>query len=92
MQAEEMSAPIVADRVSDWEEQSLSGDASSQGRFLIRQGAKGWMVYDRERKGPAHIGPRLAANLTMEEAEHLMQILKYQPERNTSSEVSWEPF
>ncbi len=50
------------------------------------------MVYDRERKGPAHIGPRLAANLTMEEAEHLMQILNTNPKEIPRSEVSWEPF
>lgn len=33
------------------------------------------MVYDRERKGPAQIGTNLAANLTMEQAEHVMRNL-----------------
>jgi hypothetical protein len=38
-------------------------------RFLVRMGCAGWMVYDRERKGPALIGTDLAANLTKEQAE-----------------------
>lgn len=37
--------------------------------FLVRQGSTGWMVYDRERTGPAVIGIDLAANLTKEQAE-----------------------
>jgi hypothetical protein len=36
------------------------------------------MVYDRERKGPAQIGTDLAANLTMEQAEHVMRTLSGQ--------------
>ncbi|MGY4623246.1 hypothetical protein ACVWY3_001002 [Bradyrhizobium sp. USDA 4486] len=38
-------------------------------RFVVRMGGKGWMVYDRERKGPALIGTQWAANLTKEQAE-----------------------
>jgi hypothetical protein len=30
--------------------------ASLPSRFLVRQGGKGWMVYDRQRRGPAMIG------------------------------------
>jgi hypothetical protein len=40
-------------------------------RFLVRQGAKGWFVYDRKRKGPALIGTDLAVGLTKERADHL---------------------
>jgi hypothetical protein len=40
-------------------------------RFLVRQGAKGWFVYDRQRKGPALIGTDLAAGLTKERANQL---------------------
>ncbi|MGO4513445.1 MULTISPECIES: hypothetical protein [Bradyrhizobium] len=54
--------------------------ASSQSRFLIRRGGNGWMVYDRERKGPALIGTDLAANLTMTEAERVKQMLINQPD------------
>lgn len=39
------------------------------GRFLVRMGGAGWMVYDRERRGPALIGTEWAANLTREQAE-----------------------
>ena len=38
-------------------------------------GGKGWMVYDRERKGPAAIGIDLAENLTKEHAERLQRVL-----------------
>lgn len=47
----------------------------SQNRFFIRMGGKGWMVYDRERKGPAAIGIDLAENLTREHAERLQLML-----------------
>jgi len=41
---------------------------SDQPRFLVRQGSKGWMVYDRERKGPALVGTNPAVDLTKERA------------------------
>ncbi len=44
-------------------------------RFLIRMGGIGWMVYDRERRGPALIGADWAANLTREQAERAYEIL-----------------
>ena len=44
-------------------------------RFLVRQGYKGWMVYDRQRKGPALIGTDLAVNLTKENADNVKQML-----------------
>jgi hypothetical protein len=54
-------------------EETMQGDgASSQSRFLIRMGGLGWMVYDRERRGPALIGTELAANLTREQAERAL--------------------
>jgi hypothetical protein len=42
---------------------------------LVRQGAKGWMVYDRQRKGPAMVGTRLAVNLTKQQADHIERTL-----------------
>jgi hypothetical protein len=50
-------------------------------RYFVRQGCKGWMVYDRERKGPALIGVDLAANLTREQAEQMERILIAREER-----------
>lgn len=44
-------------------------------RFLVRQGSKGWIVYDRQRKGPAMIGISLAVNLTKEQAERIERTL-----------------
>lgn len=50
--------------------QQQSDKASSPpSRFLVRQGSKGWMVYDRERKGPSMVGTNPAVNLTKEQAE-----------------------
>ncbi|MHC2336250.1 hypothetical protein [Bradyrhizobium sp. USDA 4454] len=48
-----------------------------QGRFLVRQGGKGWMVYDSELKGPAQVekGGAFAEKLTKEEAEALAKRL-----------------
>ena len=40
-------------------------------RFMVRQGNGGWMVYDRQQKGPALIGTDLAVNLTKEQASHI---------------------
>jgi hypothetical protein len=40
-------------------------------RFLVRQGSKGWMVYDRERKAPALVGTNPAVNLTKEQADQI---------------------
>ncbi|MCC8977303.1 hypothetical protein [Bradyrhizobium acaciae] len=48
-----------------------------RGRFLVRQGGKGWMVYDTELKGPAQIEKNgaFAEKLTKEEAEALAKRL-----------------
>ncbi|OMI05538.1 hypothetical protein BSN85_24940 [Bradyrhizobium brasilense] len=51
-----------------------------RGRFLVRQGSIGWMVYDSELKGPAQIkknGP-FAEKLTKEKAEIIAQALTNQ--------------
>ncbi|MGY4253825.1 hypothetical protein ACVI1L_000893 [Bradyrhizobium sp. USDA 4516] len=48
-----------------------------RGRFLVRQGGNGWMVYDSELKGPAQIEKdgAFAENLTKEQAEILAERL-----------------
>ncbi|MHC2251065.1 hypothetical protein ACVILK_000757 [Bradyrhizobium embrapense] len=48
-----------------------------RGRFIVRQGGKGWMVYDSELKGPAQIDRdgAFAEKLTKEEAEALAERL-----------------
>jgi hypothetical protein len=51
-------------------------------RFLVRQGYKGWMVYDRERKGPALIGTNPATDLTKEDADKIERRLRAEWEHN----------
>jgi hypothetical protein len=69
------------DRLGNSGEPSLNEIAPSQSRFFIRERSEGWMVYDRERRGPALIGTHLAANLTMEQAEGVKRMLTTQPDR-----------
>ncbi|ODM82230.1 hypothetical protein [Bradyrhizobium elkanii] len=47
-----------------------------RGRFLVRQGGNGWMVYDSELKGPAQIEKNgaFAEKLTKEQAETLEKL------------------
>jgi hypothetical protein len=59
--------------------------ASPPSRFLVRQGAKGWMVYDRQRRGPALVGISLAVNLTKEQANRIERMLVVEQEGNRSS-------
>src|ERR1700747_2394726 len=40
-------------------------------RSFVRQGSKNWLVYDRQRKGPALIGTNPAVDLPKERAEQL---------------------
>lgn len=54
---------------------------SPRSRFLVRQGFKGWMVYDRQRRGPAVLGTSLAVNLTKEQAERIERTLMDKRER-----------
>lgn len=49
--------------------------AFTQPRFLVRQSSKGWMVYDRQRKGPALVGTNLAVNLARERAAEIERTL-----------------
>lgn len=49
--------------------------ASPPSRFLVRQGTKGWMIYDRQRKGPAIVGIHLAVDLTKDEANRIERML-----------------
>lgn len=53
----------------------MTDEIPPQSRFFVRMGGKGWMIYDRERKGPALIGAYMAANLTKERAEQLLRSL-----------------
>jgi hypothetical protein len=59
--------------------------ASLPSRFLVRQGGKGWMVYDRQRRGPAMIGTSLVVNLTKEQANSIKQMLTAECEGRRSS-------
>lgn len=52
-----------------------SAMSPASGRFVVRMGRVGWMVYDRERKGPALLGTDWIANLTREQAERAYEIL-----------------
>ncbi len=61
----------------------MIGNAPSLSRFVVRMGSLGWMVYDRERKGPALIGSEWAANLTKEQAERELHILSLSAGKQT---------
>ena len=51
------------------------GEAHPDFRFVVRRGYKGWMVYDRQRKGPAMIGTNPAVDLSEERANNLKCLL-----------------
>jgi hypothetical protein len=55
----------------------MPNEQSPPSRFLVRQGSNGWMVYDRQRKGPAMIGSNLepVVNLTKEGAVRIQRSL-----------------
>ncbi|HEY2535345.1 MAG TPA: hypothetical protein VGJ20_46895 [Xanthobacteraceae bacterium] len=63
----------------------MRDNTSSPSRFLVRQGGTGWMVYDRQRKGPAVVGTNLAAHLTKEQAKGIEQMLMAEREGKRSS-------
>jgi hypothetical protein len=63
----------------------MSDKASTQPRFLVRQGSKGWMVYDRHRKGPALVGTNPAVNLTKEQADQIERTLTNASQRKRST-------
>jgi hypothetical protein len=54
-------------------------------RFLVRQGSKGWMVYDRQRKAPAMVGTRPVVNLTKQQAEEIERQLTAESKSKHSS-------
>ena len=58
----------------------MSDEVSPPSRFLVRQGSKGWMVYDRQRKGPAMVGTDPAVNLTKGQADQIERTLMAQSE------------
>ncbi|WGS19341.1 MULTISPECIES: hypothetical protein [unclassified Bradyrhizobium] len=60
-------------------------EAPPPSRFLVRQGSSGWMVYDRQRKGPAVIGVGLAVNLTKAQADRFERMLAAKEEHKRSS-------
>ncbi|WP_146101355.1 hypothetical protein [Bradyrhizobium sp. AC87j1] len=57
----------------------MTDEIPSPSRFFVRMGGKGWMVYDRERKGPALIRAGWAAGLTKEQAEQALRSLTASP-------------
>jgi len=60
-------------------------EAPPPSRFLVRQGSSGWMVYDRQRKGPAVIGsawPSISRKHKLIASSGC-----WQPRRNTSVPV-----
>lgn len=59
-------------------------DKDAAPRFVTRQGNKGWMVYDRQQKGPALVGTDLAVHLTKEQASHLQEALAAEWKRKQS--------
>ena len=67
----------------------MSDEISAPSRFLVRQGCKGWMVYDRERKGPAMMGTNPAVNLTKEQAYRIELMLMATPEGKHSTDQHW---
>ena len=68
----------------------MSGKAYPPSRFLVRQGSKGWMVYDRHRKGPAMVGTQPTVDLTRERANNIKHMLT-QREYNRVLEANSEP-
>lgn len=64
--------------VRDGMRQAMNGSPTVS-RFLIRQDARGtWMIWDRERRGPAE-PKRITVGLTRPEAEELAWQLKLDP-------------
>jgi hypothetical protein len=56
-------------------------DEPSLPRFMIRQGAKGHMVWDRQRKGPAMYNGHVAIGLTELQANEIkVQLTRYYAE------------
>ena len=63
----------------------MNEKGSSLSRFVVRQGGEGWMVYDRQRRGPAIFGSCLAANLPKEQADQIKRLLTAQSDDKHSN-------
>ena len=80
------AGPEEAGAMIDKPKMIIGGEkASSPSRFLVRQGGNGWMVYDRQRKGPAMLGISLATNLMKEQADNIKLLLMTQLDDNHST-------
>ncbi len=55
-------------------------------RYLVRQGIKGWMVWDRQARGPAKIRRRLTKGLTEEQAQQIKDELTTAAARSSASQ------
>jgi hypothetical protein len=44
-------------------------------RYLVRKGTSGWMVWDRQKRGPARFNGHLEIGLTEEQARETMDQL-----------------
>ena len=55
--------------------QQMTNKEPAPPRYLVREACKGWMVYDRQRKGPAMVGTSPAVNLTRERASYIAHSL-----------------
>ena len=62
---------LAVDGRSSQESKQMTDKESAPPRYMVREGCKGWMVYDRQRKGPALVGTSPAVNLTRERASHV---------------------
>jgi hypothetical protein len=60
--------------------QQMTDKEPAPPRYLVREACKGWMVYDRQRKGPALVGTNPAVNLTRERADHVAHRLADGPQ------------
>jgi DNA/RNA endonuclease G (NUC1) len=66
---------VSQESATNKEQRQMSDEVSPRSRFLVRKGCKGWMVYDRQRKGPAMVGTGPAVNLTEEQAKQIERTL-----------------
>jgi hypothetical protein len=51
-------------------------DRTPPARFMVRQGTRGYMIWDREQRGPATIGGQLQVGLAQEQAEMIRDSLE----------------
>ncbi|BBC02497.1 hypothetical protein [Bradyrhizobium elkanii] len=71
-----MPMASLIDGLQGLQREPVNFGTPAQARFIVRMGTSGWMVYDRERKGPALIkDSHLAEKLTREQAEHIKESL-----------------